>query len=97
MVVANAVRGISQSVNWWAIILPFVFVIIFFAIIILFANKKFRNRFLRYKHGNQALDVCIVKDNHFVITGVVNMLQGEFIHNGMTYLIKEKAIWKSVV
>ena len=93
MVVANAVRGISQSVNWWAIILPFVFVIIFFGIIILFANKRFRNRFLRYKHGTQALDVNIIKDNHFVISGVVNMLQGEFIHNGMTYLIKEKAIY----
>ena len=93
MVVANTIRGISQSVNWWAIILPFVFVIIFFGIIILFANKRFRNRFLRYKHGTQALDVNIIKDNHFVITGIVNMLQGEFIHNGMTYLIKEKAIY----
>jgi hypothetical protein len=93
MVVANAVRGISQSVNWWAIILPFVFVLLFFGIIILFANKRFRNRFLRYKHGNQALDVNIIKDNHFVISGVVNMALGEFVHNDMTYLIKEKAIY----
>ena len=93
MVVANAVRGISQSVNWWPIILPFVFVIIFFGLVLLFANKRFRNRFLRYKHGTQALDVNIIKDNHFVITGIVNMLQGEFIHNNMTYLIKEKAIY----
>jgi uncharacterized protein HemY len=78
MVVATAVRGISHSINWWAIILPFAFVIIFFLCIFIFAQKKYRNRILRWHYGNRALEVNIIKDNHFVITGIVNMAEGEF-------------------
>ena len=83
----------QNTINWLPIIIPFVVVILFFGIVILFAQKKFRNRFQRWQYGNQALEVNIIKDNHFVITGIVNMLQGEFVHNNMTYLIKEKAIY----
>jgi hypothetical protein len=93
MVVANAVRGLSQSINWWAIILPFAFVIIFFLTIFIFGQKRYRNKFLRFSYGRNALEINIIKDNHFVITGIVNMLDKEFIHNSMTYLIKEKAIY----
>jgi hypothetical protein len=93
MVVNETIRGVAPHINWWAIILPFAFVIIFFLCIFIFAQKRYRNRILRWHYGNQALEVNIIKDNHYVISGIVNMSEGEFKHNSMTYLIKEKAIY----
>jgi hypothetical protein len=84
---------VSNTINWLPILLPFAVMILFFGSIILFAQKWLRNRFLRFQYGNNALEINIIKANHFVITGIVNMMQGEFIHNGMTYLIDEKAIY----
>lgn len=93
MVISTAVRGISHTINWWAIILPFAFVIIFFLCIFIFAQKKYRNKFLRWHYGRKAIDINIIKNNHFVITGVVKIEEGEFKYDNCIYLIKEEAIY----
>lgn len=92
MVEALAIRGIAQTINWWYIILPFLFVLIFFGIMILFARQSTRHRIQRWWHSNKSLDIFIIKDNHFIINGVVGTDIKEFMFEKQKYIVDEEAI-----
>jgi uncharacterized membrane protein len=82
----------ENTFNIWMIILPFAFVIIFFGIMILFARQSTRHKIQRWWHSNKSLDVFIIKDNHFIINGVVGTHIREFMFEGQKYIVDEEAI-----
>lgn len=92
MVDATALRGLPQTVNWWFIIIPFLVVLIFFTIMIVFARQTTRHKFLRWWHAHKAMDVFIIKDNHFIINGVVGITDKEFMYGKHKYIIDEECI-----